>query len=109
MYNTGSDTWIEKARLPYPLSAASALLVNNRQIALFGGDKGQIFTQIERLLRAAKEEPDSLKKDFLTKEKSGCNYNIRVSVIVYYCMICSQTGGKKEVLLLLTSESLQPQ
>lgn len=69
MYNTGSDTWIEKARLPYPLSAASALLVNNRQIALFGGDKGQIFTQIERLLRAAKEEPDSLKKDFLTKEK----------------------------------------
>ncbi|MCH5685041.1 hypothetical protein LWM68_12785 [Niabella sp. W65] len=64
MYNTGSDTWIEKARLPYPLSAASALLVNNRQIALFGGDKGQIFTQIERLLRAAKEEPDSLKKDF---------------------------------------------
>jgi len=69
-YDTKSDAWTEKSRLPYPLSAASAVMINHRYIALFGGDQGQIFTQIERLIRAIKEEPDSLKKILLMDEKA---------------------------------------
>ena len=40
-YHTNLDVWIEKAELPYLLSAGTSVSMANEGILLFGGDRGE--------------------------------------------------------------------
>ncbi|MFT3901961.1 MAG: hypothetical protein QM727_02260 [Niabella sp.] len=68
-YDINTGKWIEKAPLPYPLSAGTGAIINDDYIAMFGGDKGNVFRKTEQLITAIRKEPDSTKRKRLTEEK----------------------------------------
>lgn len=69
-YNISENKWTEKKSLPCALSAGTGIALNNHQILLFGGDKGETFHKTELLIQQIKNEKDSLKKASLIKEKN---------------------------------------
>ncbi len=69
VYNVITNSWEEIKSLPYALSAGTGLLHDGNSILLFGGDKGTVFHQTERLIVAINAEKDSVKKKKLNQEK----------------------------------------
>lgn len=67
-YDLNRNEWIEKAPLPYALSAGTGLVVGS-YIVLFGGDRGETFQKTEALISAINAETDLHKKQALNQEK----------------------------------------
>jgi N-acetylneuraminic acid mutarotase len=66
--------WIEKTELPYLLSAGTSVSLANEGILLFGGDRGETFSQVEQLLVAiAKTEGNQ--KEALIQQKNQLQIN----------------------------------
>ncbi|NTS43295.1 hypothetical protein HRG84_20605 [Flavisolibacter sp. BT320] len=61
--------WVEKAPLPYALSAGTGMAAGKQSILLFGGDTGETFHQTESLIAAIANETDESKKQSLNNEK----------------------------------------
>ena len=68
-FNLKTQTWQEEAPLPYALSAGTGVAAGACSILLFGGDKGQTFSQTEKLIAAIKAETDEEKKKVLNRQK----------------------------------------
>ncbi|MGZ5255771.1 MAG: hypothetical protein ACXWCT_15290, partial [Flavitalea sp.] len=64
-----SKKWKQKESLPYALSAGTGVTIEDNQILLFGGDKGETFHRAELLIAAMSREPDSVKKEQINKQK----------------------------------------
>ncbi len=69
-YDVFNNSWVEKASLPYALSAGTGIAVNDRYIALFGGDRGSSFHETEVLISRINNETDSIKKQYLIDQKA---------------------------------------
>lgn len=69
-YDIATGQWAAKKNLPYALSAGTGAVIENRYIALFGGDRGAAFHKTELLIRAIGNEKDPVKKQALTEEKN---------------------------------------
>ena len=54
--------WSAKKSLPWALSAGTGIAHGKQKIFLFGGDKGKVFHQAEKLIVAAGAEQDEKKK-----------------------------------------------
>lgn len=63
--------WEEVAPMPYPLAAGTGIATDHREIILFGGDKGEVFRETEKLLIAIKEETDDTRKRKLVEQKNA--------------------------------------
>lgn len=70
VYDVASNRWEEKKAMPYVLSAGTGIMHNEKNILLFGGDKGIVFNKTEKLIAAIKAETDPVKKQLLTEEKN---------------------------------------
>lgn len=84
-FNINSNSWSAKAALPYALSAGTGVWYNLDQIIVFGGDKGTVFSQVEKMLAAIAVETDPTKKQALINQKNQLQI--------------SHPGFSKEVLL----------
>lgn len=69
-FNIDKNYWVEKSKLPYALSAGTGLLLNSKDILLFGGDRGKTFHKVESLIAAIGVEKDEAKKQELNQQKS---------------------------------------
>ena len=62
--------WIDRPSLPHPLSAATGVALGTRGALLFGGDRGTVFSKVERHLAAIAGATDPAEKERLTLEKN---------------------------------------
>jgi len=69
-YQIQTNAWETLADMPYPMSAGTGVWLNADQILLFGGDKGIVFNQVEKLLVAIAKESDPEKKQALINQKN---------------------------------------
>ena len=69
-YDLNNHNWKEKAPLPYALSAGTGIWYNLDQVVVFGGDRGTVFSQVEKLLAAIAIETDPVKKQTLINQKN---------------------------------------
>lgn len=69
-YDLPTNQWVAKKNLPYTLSAGTGTIIENRYIALFGGDRGIAFHKTEQLITEIQNESDSVKKRALTQQKN---------------------------------------
>ena len=63
--------WQPREPLPYPISAATGATGPTGEWIIFGGDKGIVFEQVERLLRQIANESDSTLRNKWIKEKNN--------------------------------------
>lgn len=68
-YDILMNSWNHKKPLPYPIAAGTGAALDNKQILLFGGDKGVVFNKVEKLIIAINNEKDSIKKKILNDKK----------------------------------------
>lgn len=68
-YNFEKDSWAQVGQLPYPISAGTGIQLSAHEIALFGGDKGIVFNQVERLIQAINDAPNAEQKELLNQQK----------------------------------------
>jgi N-acetylneuraminate epimerase len=73
-YNPEKNEWCAEKPLPYPLCAGTGVVSGNH-ILLFGGDKGETFLQVEKLLSAISREPDENRKQELIRQKNKLQVN----------------------------------
>lgn len=69
-YNLNTRHWIQKASLPYALSAHTGVAVNDSALLVFSGDQGKIFHATELLMMKIAREKDPDKKKQLIEEKN---------------------------------------
>lgn len=69
-YDLHNKIWKEKAALPYALSAGTGVWYNLDQIMVFGGDRGTVFSQVEKMLAAIAIETNPAKKQALINQKN---------------------------------------
>lgn len=69
-YQIQNNAWETLADMPYAMSAGTGVWLNTDQILLFGGDKGIVFNQVEKLLVAIAAECDPEKKQALINQKN---------------------------------------
>lgn len=69
-YQVLENKWIELAPMPYPLSAGTGSFINKHTVVLYGGDKGIIYHQTEKLINAINQEKDNHKKEELIASKT---------------------------------------
>ncbi|MBN9351741.1 MAG: hypothetical protein J0H55_13760 [Chitinophagaceae bacterium] len=74
-YDISTNRWEEKHALPYALSAGTGIALNDHQILLFGGDRGETFHKTEILIQKIKTEKDSAGKNSLISEKNKLQEN----------------------------------
>lgn len=73
-YHPTLDVWIEKASLPYAMSAGTSVSLADEGILLFGGDRGETFSKVEQLLvDIAKAE--GKEKEALVQQKNQLQIN----------------------------------
>lgn len=68
-YNFKKSKWVLKSKLPFRLSAGTGVSINDHQILLLGGDKGNTFHKVETLIAQINSVNDVLKKEKLLLEK----------------------------------------
>jgi len=73
-YHPELDVWIEKASLPYAMSAGTSVSVADEGILLFGGDCGETFSQVEQLLVEIAKATGKEKED-LVQQKNHLQIN----------------------------------
>jgi N-acetylneuraminate epimerase len=63
--------WKKAEPLPYPLAAGTGVVASNNQLLIFGGDKGDVFNQVETCtLEAAKSTDPGKSKAWDDKRKA---------------------------------------
>jgi N-acetylneuraminic acid mutarotase len=73
-YLPTSDVWIEKISLPYTISAGTSVSLAYEGILLFGGDRGETFSKVEKLLIAIAKAEGKEKED-LVQQKNQLQIN----------------------------------
>lgn len=58
-YDIINKKWLQKSSLPFGISAGTGMALENNQIILIGGDKGETFSKEEKLNIALKSANDS--------------------------------------------------
>ena len=74
-YDLASDHWTEKHDLPYQLCAGTGGAINSNLFVVFGGDKGTIFHQVEKLIVSINAEQDPKIKSNLIEQKNTLQAN----------------------------------
>lgn len=69
-YNIDGNKWTEKADLPYALSAGTGISLNDHQIILFGGDRGETFHRTEMFIKEINAGKDTVRKKLMVEEKN---------------------------------------
>jgi len=70
VYDVITNKWEEKKSMPYALSAGTGIMHDEKNILLFGGDKGTVFNETEKLIAAINAEKDTAKKIELVQQKN---------------------------------------
>lgn len=73
-YHPSLDVWIEKAALPYAMSAGTSVSIADAGILLFGGDRGETFSKVEQLLVEIAKATGKEKED-LVQQKNHLQIN----------------------------------
>lgn len=73
-YHPTLDVWIEKASLPYAMSAGTSVSLTDEGILLFGGDRGETFSKVEQLLVAI-AKAEGKEKEALGQQKNQLQIN----------------------------------
>ncbi len=73
-YHPTSDVWIEKASLPYTMSAGTSVSLADEGILLFGGDRGETFSKVEQLLIEI-TNAEGKEKEVLVQQKNQLQIN----------------------------------
>lgn len=68
-YDVKEDRWARKADLPYPLAAGAGWLAGD-DLFLFGGDRGLVYNDTERLIYRINEAKEERLKQRLLNEKA---------------------------------------
>lgn len=66
-----TQQWQTKHPLPYAMSAGTGMATGKTGILLFSGDKGEVFSKVEKLNAAISGEQNEEHKQTLLKEKSA--------------------------------------
>jgi N-acetylneuraminic acid mutarotase len=69
-FDPSSEKWVQKRSLPYPLTAGTGIALDEDCLLLFGGDMGNVFSQVEKKLVAITSTEDPEKKQLLETEKA---------------------------------------
>ncbi|WP_447642530.1 MULTISPECIES: hypothetical protein [Chitinophagaceae] len=69
-YSFSANTWYERQRLPYPLSAGPGAVYRDGHIILLGGDRGEWFHKTELLAQKIALEKDAAARDAIVLEKA---------------------------------------
>ncbi len=70
-FDVNKNRWIVKKPLPYPLSAGTFITHDSDCVLLFGGEKGETFHQVEKLIAAINAEKNELAKQSLIQQKNS--------------------------------------
>ena len=70
-FDFNNNCWIVKKPIPYPLSAGTFITYDSDCVLLFGGEKGETFHQVEKLIAAIKVEKNELAKQSLIQQKNS--------------------------------------
>lgn len=70
VYDVITKSWEEKKVLPFALSAGAGIMHDEKNILLFGGDKGVVFNETEKFIAVINAEKDTAKKQELIHQKS---------------------------------------
>ena len=70
-YGPSEGRWVDLAPLPHPLSAAAGVAVEDGSVLIFGGDRGETFSQVERTAAAIAQAKDEAERQRLTRQKNG--------------------------------------
>ncbi len=68
-FDLKAKIWLERSPLPYPLSAGTGIDNGATYILLFSGDKGEVFSESERLIAAINLETDTLRQAQLKAQR----------------------------------------
>lgn len=69
-FDLKEEKWIGKKPMPYALCAGTGIATDKGDIFMFGGDKGETFHQVEKLIAAIVNEKSNEKKRMLGERKS---------------------------------------
>ena len=69
-FDTQKGAWEKKQNLPYALSAGTGIAQGQKNILIFGGDRGETFHKTEKLIAAINAETDEAKKSELIRQKN---------------------------------------
>jgi len=67
-YSLNKGNWTELKSLPYPISAGTALALENDEIILFGGDRAETFTRVEQKLAAIATADERIKASLISQK-----------------------------------------
>lgn len=87
-YDLQNDRWKSCHKMPYALSAHTSVPMHKDLILVAGGDKGETFREVERMIAAISKETDPIQKEKLVQEKNN--------------LLRNHPGFNKEVLLYNT-------
>lgn len=73
-YNVEQNKWHVEKPLPYVICAGTGIASDN-YILLFGGDTGETFSRVEKLIAAIGAEQDEIKKQKLIQQKNKLQEN----------------------------------
>lgn len=73
-YNLEKNEWHVENQLPYAVCAGTGVVSGNH-ILIFGGDRGETFNRVEKLIAAIGAESDQLKKQELIRQKNKLQAN----------------------------------
>lgn len=73
-YNPDTNLWQNESPLPYALCAGTGIASGN-SIILFGGDRGETFNRVEKLIAAISTEQNETKKQELIQQKNNVQEN----------------------------------
>jgi cyclically-permuted mutarotase family protein len=74
-YNIEKNEWIKRRDMPYAVSAGFGISNGWNSLLYIGGDKGETFHEVEKLLIAIASEKDELKKHQLIQQKNQLQIN----------------------------------
>jgi N-acetylneuraminic acid mutarotase len=69
-YDTVASRWSVCRSLPYALSAGTGVLYDEHSLLLLGGDRGEVFQQVEKLIAAADRSPNAAERQELLLQKA---------------------------------------
>jgi cyclically-permuted mutarotase family protein len=75
MYDPEDDRWLEQSPLPFALAAGMAIPYESHFVLYFGGDSGETYRNVERILLSLEETEDPKRKKELTEEKNRLQIN----------------------------------
>ena len=69
-FDLKKNEWQQKESLPFALSAATGIVTSKGDLMVLGGDKGETFLKVERLIAAIASETNEVKKQELILQKN---------------------------------------